>query len=62
MLQCKISASKLLQRKVWRCEDRVGCPQVIHRRSKMVIAGILTVLTVAGLAMIVTAWKTGLVD
>jgi len=28
----------------------------------MVVAGILSVLTVAGLGMILTAWKTGLVE
>jgi len=28
----------------------------------MVVAGVLTVLTVAGLGVILTAWKTGLVE
>jgi hypothetical protein len=32
------------------------------RRITMVVAGVLALLTLAGLAMIMTAWKTGLVE
>jgi hypothetical protein len=50
-----------LQRKLWAgARDMVSAK--FHRRSKMIVAGVLSVLTVAGLAMILTAWKTGLVD
>ena len=49
------------QRRALRPRSILG-PNVVHRRSKMVVAGILSVLTVAGLGLILTAWKTGLVE
>ena len=62
MLQCRSYEISLLQRSTNFAGRRLPFPQVVHRRSKMVVAGILSVLTVVGLAMILTAWKTGLVD
>lgn len=63
MLHCIRSARRLLQHKEGRCGRGLSSAlHVVHRRSKMVVAGILSVLTVAGLAMILTAWKTGLVE
>ena len=44
----------------WRA--RLWWPRVFHWRSKMIVAGALSVLTILGMAMILTAWKTGLVD
>ena len=61
MLRCNKGARRLLQRKL-RAGARAMVSAKFHRRSKMIVAGVLSVLTVAGLAMILTAWKTGLVD